>query len=79
MADPQQDWMTVREAAEQAGCSEGWIRLLLARGEIEGWKSGERAWNVSVDAVAQLRKTLTSRSVGKRDAKPSQPKRRKSR
>ena len=79
MAQPQEEWMTVRDAAEQAGCSEGWIRLLLARGEIEGWKSGERAWNVSVDAVAQLRKTLTSRSVGKRDAKAPQPKRRKSR
>lgn len=79
MADAKQDWLTVKEAAEQAGCSEGWLRFLLGRGQIEGWKSGERAWNVSPDAVVELRKILTSRSIGKRDAKTPEPKRRKKR
>jgi excisionase family DNA binding protein len=79
VVSPDKEWLTVAEAAEQAGCSEGWIRHLLASGELEGWKSGERAWNVCVDAVAELRKTLTARSVGKRDSKPADAKRRKSR
>ena len=82
VASPDKEWLTVAEAAELAGCSEGWIRLKLAAGELEGWKSGERAWNVAVDSVLELRKTLSPRSLGQRDAKPAKPakpKRRKSR
>lgn len=79
MASPDKEWLTVSEAADLAGCTEGWIRLLLARGDLEGWKAGERAWLVKAVAARALRDDLTSRSVGKRDAKPASPKRRKSR
>lgn len=79
VVSPDKQWMTVREAAKAAGCTEGWIRLLLGNGQLEGWKSGERAWNVSAEAVRDLKKSLTARSVGKRDDKPAAPKPRKSR
>jgi excisionase family DNA binding protein len=79
VASPDKEWLTVAEAAELAGCSEGWIRLKLGSGELEGWKSGERAWNVAVDSVLELAKTLGPRSLGQRDAKRAKPKRRKSR
>jgi hypothetical protein len=79
VASPDKEWLTVAEAAEVAGCTEGWIRMLLLRDELDGWKSGERAWNVSAKAARELRRSLTTRSVGKRDDQPAQPKRRKSR
>jgi excisionase family DNA binding protein len=79
VASPDTKWLTVSEAAELAGCSTGWIRLLLGRGDLEGWKAGKRAWMVSSDDAVRLRGTLTDRSVGKRGGKASHPKRRKSR
>ncbi len=79
MASPDKEWLTVSEAADAAGCTQGWIRLLLSRGDLAGWKAGERAWLVKASAVRELRSELTSRSVGKRDLKPAAPKRRKTR
>lgn len=67
------------EAAKAAGCTQGWIRLLLGRGDLAGWKAGERAWLVNAEAARALRGELTSRSVGKRDTQSASPKRRKSR
>lgn len=79
VASPDKEWLTVSEAAQAAGCTVGWIRLLLGRGDLEGWKAGERAWLVSAEAAKALKASLSARSVGKRDAKTSQPQRRKSR
>jgi excisionase family DNA binding protein len=79
VASPDKEWLTVAEAAEAAGCTQGWIRLLLGRGDLAGWKAGERAWLVRAAAVRDLRAELTSRSVGKRDTRPASAKRRKSR
>lgn len=79
VASPDKEWLTVSEAAKKAGCTEGWIRMLLLRGQLDGWKSGERAWNVSADAIKELSRSLTDRSVGKREKKSPAPKRRKSR
>lgn len=79
MASPDKEWITVNEAAKAAGCTGGWIRLLLGSGELEGWKANERAWMVSAKAAAALRDTLSSRSVGQRQAKRPAAKRRKAR
>jgi excisionase family DNA binding protein len=79
VASPDKEWLTVSEAAEAAGCTTGWIRLLLGKGELEGWKAGERAWLVKSSAAKALRHSLGERSIGRRDAKASTPKRRKSR
>jgi excisionase family DNA binding protein len=79
VASPDKEWLTVSEAADAAGCTTGWIRLLLGRGELEGWKAGERAWLVKASAAKALRHSLGERSLGRRDAKTPTPKRRKSR
>ena len=79
MASPDKEWMTVDEAAKAAGCTGGWIRLLLAAGQLEGWKANERAWMVKAEAAAALRETLSSRSVGQRPTKKPVARRRKAR
>jgi len=79
VASPDKEWLTVTEAADAAGCTVGWIRLLLGRGELEGWKAGERAWLVKASAARALRGSLSPRSVGQREAKRPAAKRRKTR
>lgn len=79
MASPDKEWLTVAEAAQAAGCTVGWIRLLLGRGELEGWKAGERAWLVKASAAKALRGTLSDRSLGRRASGKPVTKRRKSR
>lgn len=68
MASPDKKWLTTEEAAREAGCTEGWLRFLLGRGDerLEGWKAGERAWLVSQESVLRFRETLSSRSTGRR-------------
>lgn len=79
VASPDKEWLTVSEAAEAAGCTVGWIRLLLGKGQLEGWKAGERAWLVKASAAKALKSSLSQRSVGRRDAKKPTVKRRKDR
>jgi excisionase family DNA binding protein len=79
VASPDESWLTVSEAAKQAGCTEGWVRLLLGDGRLKGWKAGERAWLIHKTDVETLKSSLTTRSVGRRDAKPATPKKRKTR
>ena len=79
MASPDKEWLTVTEAADAAGCTVGWIRLLLIRGELEGWKAGERAWLVKATAARALRGSLSPRSLGQREATKPVRKRRKTR
>jgi len=69
VASPDKEWLTVSEAAEAAGCTVGWIRLLLGRGDLDGWKAGERAWLVNAAAARALRGSLSARSVGNRSTK----------
>ena len=80
MASPDKEWLTVAEAADAAGCTVGWIRLLLGRGDLDGWKANERAWLVKASAARSLRSSLSPRSVGQRQAKKAvTPKARKAR
>jgi excisionase family DNA binding protein len=79
VASPDELWLTVSEAAKQAGCTVGWVRLLLGDGRLKGWKAGERAWLIHKTDVETLKKSLTTRSVGRRETKPVSPKKRKPR
>ena len=77
MASPDKEWLTVAEAADAAGCTAGWIRLLLGRGALEGWKAGERAWLVKAAAAKALRGSLSPRSLGQRSTKKATPRQRR--
>jgi excisionase family DNA binding protein len=55
MSLPPKSFLSVREAAEIIGCTEGRVRQLLIDKEIDGEKLNERAWAVerkSVDKFA---------------------------
>jgi excisionase family DNA binding protein len=79
VASPDKEWLTVAETAKAAGCTQGWVRLLLGDGRLKGWKAGARAWLIHRTDAEGLKTTLTVRSVGRRDAKPASPKPRKTR
>ena len=66
MSSPDNEWITIAEAVAVAGCTDGWLRMLLAKGEIKGWKAGQRAWLLRRTDALALKTTLTTRSVGKR-------------
>lgn len=72
VASPDNKWVSVSEACELAGCTDGWIRHLLREGKLDGFQVNEWTWMVSrADAVA-LRESLSSRSNAAKE-KPSKP------
>jgi len=77
VASPDKEWLTVEEAVEVIGCTDGWVRHLLREGKLEGWRAGERAWLVRRSSALECRKGLTSRSNAKKATKSASPRRRK--
>jgi len=78
VASPDKEWVTVAEAVDLAGCTEGYLRRLLCEGDsrLRGWKAGARAWLVNRADVLELRRHLTTRSNGRRHERTGKPKRR---
>ena len=71
-------WLSVAVAADAAGCSEGWLRLLLGKHADQWakdgrcWKVGTRAWAMHRDLVQEIKSGLSDRSLGKRlESKPN--------
>ena len=62
MSSPDHEWITIAEAVDAAGCTDGYLRRLLRQGRLEGWRAGERAWLVRRDAISELRGQLYTRS-----------------
>lgn len=61
------EYLTVAEATELMGCSEGWVRTLLSEGKLAGARRiGQRVWLIPVAAAREARDGLTTRSVGKK-------------
>lgn len=75
------EYLTVAEATEVMGCTEGWVRTLLGAGRIPGARRiGQRVWLIPTAAAKAARDGLTTRSVGKKHlAKRPAAKRKKSR
>lgn len=64
---PGGEYLTVSEAVELMGCSDGWVRHLLRTGGLPGAKRiGQRLWLIPVAAAKRAREDLTTRSVGKK-------------
>ena len=78
VASPDKEWITVAEAVDLAGCTEGYLRRLLCEGDkrLRGWKAGARAWLVRREDVVELRRHLTTRSNARRHERSGKPKRR---
>lgn len=61
------EYLTVAEAVEVMGCSEGWVRTLLGEGKLPGARRiGQRVWVIPASSAKAARDGLTSRSVGKK-------------
>lgn len=78
------EYLTVSEAVELMGCTDGWVRILLREGRIKGAKRiGQRVWLIPTAAAREARDALTTRSVGKKHlakrpaAKRKKPRRKK--
>jgi len=61
------EYLTVSEAVEVMGCTDGWVRILLREGKLPGARRiGQRVWLIPTSAAKQARDALTTRSVGKK-------------
>lgn len=61
------EYLTVSEAVEVMGCTDGWVRILLREGKLPGARRiGQRVWLIPSSAARQARDSLTTRSVGKK-------------
>jgi excisionase family DNA binding protein len=56
MALPAKPWMSVTEAAEKIGITDGRVRQLLGSGVIRGQKINSRAWAVETSSVQEFMK-----------------------
>lgn len=57
------EYLTVAEAVEVMGCTEGWIRHLLGSGKLLGARRfGQRVWLIPTAAAARARDGLTTRA-----------------
>jgi excisionase family DNA binding protein len=60
------DYLTVSEAVEFIGCTDGWVRVLCREGRLESRMLGKRLRLVTKVSAAQIRDTLTTRATGKK-------------
>ena len=61
------EYLTVAEAVEVMGCTDGWVRILIREGKLPGARRiGQRVWLIPSVAARQARDSLTTRSVGKK-------------
>jgi excisionase family DNA binding protein len=59
------EYLTVKEAVDLMGCTEGWVRMLLGTGRLQGRRFGERVWLIPIEAAREARDNLSTRSAGK--------------
>lgn len=61
------EWLTVSEAVEYMGCTDGWVRVLLRDGKLPGAKRiGQRIWLIPVAAATEARDNLSTRANAKK-------------
>jgi excisionase family DNA binding protein len=60
------DYLTVSEAVEFIGCTDGWVRVLCREGRLESRMLGKRLRLVAKSSAAHIRDTLTTRATGKK-------------
>lgn len=64
------EYLTITEAVEYLGCTDGWVRHLLRTGsdtiKLDGRQIGKRLWLVNKASATRAREALTTRANGKR-------------
>jgi len=59
-------WLTIAEAVEFMGCTDGWVRALCRDGKLESRMLGQRLRLVRESSAAHVRDSLSTRANGKR-------------
>ncbi|NBW15731.1 MAG: hypothetical protein EBR82_47865 [Caulobacteraceae bacterium] len=60
------DYLTIPEAVEYMGCTDGWVRMLCREGKLESRLLGKRLRLVAKRSATHVRDTLSTRAVGKK-------------
>ncbi len=60
------EYLTIAEAVQYMGCTDGWVRMLLRNKKLRGKQIGQRLWLVTRESAAEVRDSLTTRAKGKR-------------
>ena len=60
------EYLTISEAVERIGCTDGWVRMLLRNKKLRGKQIGQRLWLVTRESAAEVRDSLTTRAKGKK-------------
>lgn len=60
------EYLTIAEAVDYMGCTDGWVRMLLRNKKLRGKQIGQRLWLVTRESAAEVRDNLTTRAKGKR-------------
>ena len=61
------EYLTVAEAVEVMGCTEGWIRHLLGEDKLPGARRfGQRVWLIPIASAQHARDGLTTRATSKK-------------
>jgi len=60
------DYLTISEAVEYMGCTDGWVRMLCREGKLESRLLGKRLRLVAKRSATHVRDTLSTRAVGKK-------------
>jgi hypothetical protein len=60
------DYLTVLEAVDFIGCTDGWVRILCREGKLESRMMGKRLRLVEKRSAAEVRDSLTTRANGKK-------------
>jgi len=77
------EYLTISEAVDYMGCTDGWVRMLCRDGKLESRLLGQRLRLVRKSSATQVRDTLTTRANGRKHlakrpaAKRKKPKRSK--
>ena len=71
MASPDNKWVSVAEACDLAGCTDGWIRHLLRAGRLGGFQVNEWTWMVDRSEANAAKQAKPSKPAPKRGSRKS--------
>lgn len=60
------EYLTIAEAVDYMGCTDGWVRILLRSKKLRGKQIGQRLWLVTRESASEVRDNLTTRAKGKK-------------
>jgi excisionase family DNA binding protein len=60
------DYLTISEAVDLMGCTDGWVRMLCREGKLASRMLGKRLRLVEKRSAVEVRDSLTTRANGKK-------------